>query len=88
MPEDGMIHTPQIKKRFNQFSIDLKQKNTTDQENVSLKESTLNTSSLLKSKSVDALSKRKKTKKKSIEEGNKDAKHKNKTEDDLCEDRD
>lgn len=89
MPEDGMIHTPYIKKRFNEFTIDTKQKNSHDQDNVSLKESTLNTSSLIKSKSVDALSKRKKTKKKSMEEGNKDGKNKNnKTEDDLCEDRD
>lgn len=86
MPEDGMIHTPYINKRFNEFNIDNKHKHN-DHDIISLKESTCNTSSIHKSKSVDTLSKRKKLKKKSVEEVNpKDKSKNNKTnEDDLCE---
>lgn len=81
MPEDGILHTPYIKKRFNEFTLD--PKNT--EPDISLKESNLNTSSIMKSKSVDALSKKKKTKKKSMEEKSKTKKE---NEDDLCEDKD
>jgi len=75
-----MIHTPFIKKRFNEFTLDPK---NTEIDNISLKESNLN-ASMIKSKSVDALSKKKKGKKKSIEEKTKTKKE---NEDDLCEDK-